>query len=548
MTRTWMAFAVCLALAPLAARAQTAPAATAPQINPGLINNQNRQNREQLEQQNKLPQVPGVVAPPAPAPKITVPGGPKFKLLVVTLDDSHFLTRQELDAITAKYIGTEVDISRVQKMVQEINDLYAAKGIVTAAAYLPPQDVKNGTVQVKIVEGKLDKMTVSGANNLSPDFVLSRVRQKTGDIVDLHQVTDDVAAFNKTGVARIQALLQPGSQFGLTDIELAVTEPPQDSAQLFIDNQGVASVGSLEGGFLYQRYAPLGIDDKLTLYMVKSGGDINGNAGYNLPLGPWGGRVGVSFTRGAIKVISGAYQSLGVTGDSEVGSVNFSQPLFASPDWLVLLIGSVSHNVSSSNQTAVPITNNHTTLETGGFSLGYTDASVSATLSPTLSTAQSGSNVSHQGTYFLLQSGTYNASAHLPYDIDFTLSGAWQVSTKDALPGDQLFQLGGPTTVRGYTPDIVAGPTGFYANMELHHALPVWENGLDAFVFYDRGAVYNSFPAVQTLDSLGLGVTWNVVKNLSAELSAGFPLDTVVDTQSDYEIYFRVNLKLDDWI
>jgi hemolysin activation/secretion protein len=31
------------------------------------------------------------------------------------------------------------------------------------------------------------------------------------------------------------------------------------------------------------------------------------------------------------------------------------------------------------------------------------------------------------------------------------------------LPGDQLFQLGGPTTVRGYPTDAVAGPDGYYA-------------------------------------------------------------------------------------
>jgi hemolysin activation/secretion protein len=528
----------------LAAQAQTA--ATAPQVNPGLINNQNQQNREQIEQQNRLPQEPEVAPAPRAAPQIAIPGGPTFKLAGVVFDNPHFLSRPEIEAITSKYVGTEVDIARVQKMTQEINDLYAAKGIVTAAAYLPKQDVKDGVIEIRFVEGRLEKMTVTGADALAPNFVLSHVDQKPGDLVDLPRITDELAAFNKTGVARIQAQLEPGSQFGLTDVELAVTEPARNLAQAFIDNQGVSSVGSFEGGFLYQRYAPLGVDDKLTIYAVKSGGDINGNIGYNVPVGPWDGRIGLSFTRGAIRVISGPYTSLGVRGESEAGSVNFSQPIFANPDWLVMFIASVSKNISSSDQSFVRIIGNHTTLETGGFTLGYTESRFSGTISPTISHAGSRSDIAHRDTDFLLQSGTYNASAQLPYNVTATLGGAWQVSSKDVLPGDQLFQLGGPTTVRGYTPDVVAGHSGYYGNFELHHTLPVWDNGVDAFAFYDHGSVYNHYPAVQTLDSLGLGLSWTVATYLVADVSAGFPLDRVVNTQPGYEIYFRLTAKVDD--
>ena len=123
-----LVIAACAALYWQGARAQTVPTASAAQVNPGLINNQNQQNREQLEQRNNLPQGPAVLEPPRGQSNVVAPGGPTFILRGVEIEKSQFLSRQELDAITARYVGTRVDISGVQRMVKEINDLYARKG------------------------------------------------------------------------------------------------------------------------------------------------------------------------------------------------------------------------------------------------------------------------------------------------------------------------------------------------------------------------------------------------------------------------------------
>jgi hypothetical protein len=58
-------------------------------------------------------------------------------------------------------------------------------------------------------------------------------------------------------------------------------------------------------------------------------------------------------------------------------------------------------------------------------------------------------------------------------------------------------------------------------------------------------AVFNHFPAVQTLNAIGAGVSWTVGKYAVAEVSAGFPLNTVVEPQAPYEIHFRLTAKID---
>ena len=125
-----------------------------------------------------------------------------------------------------------------------------------------------------------------------------------------------------------------------------------------------------------------------------------------------------------------------------------------------------------------------------------------------------------------------------------TVGGAFQVSSVSLLPGDQLFQIGGPTTVRGYPTDGVAGASGYYTNVELHHALPMVLQGLDVYGFFDKGAVYNPAPRVTNLNSAGIGFSYDINKVAIAEVSAGFPITHAFDKQSDYEIYFRLTAKL----
>jgi hemolysin activation/secretion protein len=211
---------------------------------------------------------------------------------------------------------------------------------------------------------------------------------------------------------------------------------------------------------------------------------------------------------------------------------------------MFLVNGSFAHQISTSEQSGIHITGDTTNLETGGFTLAYTGTSLSASASPTVSAAQSYSAISGLTEDFALQSGTFGSLLQLPYDFNASLGGAWQIASKELLPGDQLLQVGGPTTVRGFPTDAVAGPDGYYANLELHRPFHAFDTTIDPYAFYDRGVVYNHFPAVQTLNSLGAGVSWTLSKYAVAELGAGFPLDKVVDPQAPYQIYFRITAKL----
>ena len=534
-----------LVFIPTTARAQQAvPTAIQPQINPGIVTNENRRNERQIrEQTEQTLQGPAVVPVPVPQSQIAPAGGQTFLLKAVTFDTSAFLTKEQLDAIAAPYIGRKVDISEIQRIVKGVNDLYAEKGIVTAAATLPPQNLKDGLLKIALTEGKLGQIVIKGNTRTNDEYIRGQVRTQPGQVVDVPLLTREIAGFNKTGVAQVQASLGSGASFGLTDIQLAVIEPPALSVSLFGDNQGIESVGKYEGGFLIQGYAPLGVDDRLTVYGVGSRGNLDGNFAYSLPFDLSGGRVGASYTKGHIYVVQGPFVPLDIKGQSEVAALNATQPVFVNSNFFLLATGSLSRSISSSTQTDIPITDNQTFKETAGFSIGYQNEKFSASVSPTYSAAQTEFKVVDTQQHFSLYDGIFASSLRLPLEFVATLAGAFQVSSAQLISGDQLFQIGGPTTVRGYTTALAAGATGFYANLELHHNLGAAAPGADIFAFYDRGSVYSTSPTVVTLQSVGTGLSYNFKDRAIAEVSIGFPLDHVETNQPPCEAYFRLTTK-----
>lgn len=521
-----------------------------PPINPVLINKERQRNLHKLEEQNGLPKPPPLVKIPASKKKQQPSRGASFMLRGVRVEATPFLTKEDVDRITGRYVGKKADIATLRQIVEDINELLLKERFVTASAYLPPQEIVNGVVHIAILEGRLGKLEVSGSKVLSPSFVRSYVHLQPRQIVDLPRVANDLARFNDTGVARIQAIVRPGAQFGLTDIQLSVTEPPRNQLQVFVDNQGVAAVGRDEIGMLYQLYAPAGIDDQLTIYAVKSEGSLMGSVAYNLPINSSGGRAGISVSSGDIRDVSGIYQPLSISGWSNDVSANAAQPLYVGGNWILLANGSLSYVASRSSELDMTVTSDTAKLETVGFKVGYTDPGFSASVSLNNSFVQSHSDVSGVDTDFDLIGGTFFARGLLPAGFVGVISGSWQKSSQEFIPGSELFQVGGPTTVRGYPSNAAAGPSGYFANFELHHLIRIFGGrstnrvNLDGFVFLDQGEVFNYYPTSQDLRSVGAGLSWGLDRNLMANVSVGVPVEHSVYGQSTSEVYFSLVAKM----
>lgn len=516
-----------------------------PSINPGQIESDIERQRQRIEQQQQAPrqQGPAVIGPQR-APALVIPGGgPRFLLRKVEFEPSKFISAEELQAIAAKYIGKQVSIADLLSMLAEINLIYAQRGIVTGIATLPPQTANNGVVKIKLTEGRLQKTTIEGNRQTSVDYIQWHVRPPAGEVLDVPKLTDDVTRFNRTNEVQIRALLQPGTDFGLTDLQLAVTEPPRNTLQIFGDNQGVQTTGRNQLGLYYKLHGMLGIDDRLTFYGVKSQGNMNGNIAYNVPFNPWGGRIGGSYTQGRIKIIQGPFETLDVTGRSNQASANIAQPIFVTQTWFVQATGAYAYGNSESDFAKVTVTGDRYSKATSGLSINLFGDGYGLTLSPVYNSINWHDKILGGERSFNTATGSLNGTVRLPEQFYVLALGSYQYTWEELIPGDQLFSVGGPTTVRGFPTNTASGDSGYYFNAELHRDMSDFIKGLDFFAFLDSGAVFSTSPKRTQLDSSGVGASWTPFPALTIEASIGVPWHTVVPAQNRYEVYGRISFR-----
>jgi len=546
----------------MAAAAPTPP--ITPSLDPGAI----LQNQLQNQMNNRPgppagPQTapPVLEIPPLPMLAPIVAPGVMFQLNGITVDPSAFLAPEDLAAIYQPYIGKQVGFDDLQKIVDQINALYRAKGVATAIAGLPPQRVENGTVHIQLVEGKVGSIKIEGDNLTAPSYIEQQLGAMSGDVVNTDALGQALIRFNRTNQIQLQANLQPGASLGLTDILVRATEPMQYQLQAFADNLGVNSVGRYEGGVSVRDFEPLHIGDHLDLYVVGSAGTVSGNALYSVPF--MEGQFDTSYAHGVVDIggsgpssnnnnqASGGQQSGSntdtsgtssqprVTGHSQTISVDFLQPLFVSQEWR--LDGAVyfSHDESVSAIAGSAATNNSTNKPAIG---GRVEEITPTRYVLLTATANYERTEGVPGlTWAAVGNGTVNVIQQLPEPLapmSLQFRGGWQVSSKPHLAPAELMQLGGFGTVRGYTQAAFSGSSAYYMQSEIHR--PVTPD-LDAYAFFDVGSSFTGLGKPLLARGVGAGATWNWrFLTLSAAGSYGIDNYRVAPHETSYQIYFRL--------
>jgi hemolysin activation/secretion protein len=241
-----------------------------------------------------------------------------------------------------------------------------------------------------------------------------------------------------------------------------------------------------------------------------------------------------------MNIIDGPFAGLDVGGGSQGGGLNFSQPIYSSTEWLALLNLGVNASASATNQAGVPVTDNFTLKPTAGFTFNYYRPKLALSFAPAYSYGRTELRVTDGLEQVHLFHGSLSATAVLPASFVLQGYGSWQVASQLLVPGDQLFQIGGPTSIRGYDANAAAGGSGYFVNLELHRGFSGAFGEVDLFAFLDHGMVFSTSPAQVSLTALGLGASYSYNGRLTLELTAGVPVGTRLPGQPDFAVFGRV--------
>jgi hemolysin activation/secretion protein len=90
--------------------------------------------------------------------------GPKFVVTKYEIHGDTILSTDTLTSIFTKYTGTNITVNDIVKAASELQLEYRDRGFPTVSVALPPQQITNGIVRIRVFVGKLSEIEVAGSH------------------------------------------------------------------------------------------------------------------------------------------------------------------------------------------------------------------------------------------------------------------------------------------------------------------------------------------------------------------------------------------------
>src|SRR5579883_133270 len=168
------------------------------------------------------------VLPPTPTPSPESPPTTPTPTLAVTkveVTGSTIFGPKELNPITQKVEGQTVTLEQLRQVADAITQLYLDRGYITSRAILADQTVTNGVVQIRVVEGSLEKIDVEGTQRLNSSYVRNRIQLGANPPLNRDRLEDQLRLLKADPLfTNVEASLRPGTQLGQSILIVRVTE------------------------------------------------------------------------------------------------------------------------------------------------------------------------------------------------------------------------------------------------------------------------------------------------------------------------------------
>lgn len=438
--------------------------------------------------------------------------GISFEVTEIRVTPSKLLTAEEIrKAVHFKGAGNTT-VAELTAMVDRLNALYKEKHILTAQAVLPPQTVKDGVVYIRLIEGTYGNTTVAGNHRIDTETLLHRIHGKTGDLVDVDRLEDELRLYNTTNTYQVQAELVPGETEGTSDLHLVLQEKENPlTSFIFADNTGQKESGRYRIG-AYSEYRGIGGHDaSFAVSPVWTEGIWGGSVLYDTPWGHYGTRAQISYSRNLVDIIDGAFKEYDMKANSNDFAISITHPMNVTPFSKVDFFLEGHRKWSDTEYSGMELANSVTRTLKAGFSarsfddtgLWFAMASVTG-----YDSDDRVNNRENNGSYY----SAYLMRRQNLKDDQYLLCRLYgQYTAFTALPSTEQFTLGGMSSVRGYKESILAGDKGWFAGLEYGFPISSDHRTWRGFFFVDHGVAYNNFSTQTTRDyltSTGLGIEY----------------------------------------
>ncbi|HKI73137.1 MAG TPA: ShlB/FhaC/HecB family hemolysin secretion/activation protein, partial [Pseudomonadales bacterium] len=411
-----------------------------------------------------------------------------------------------------------ITVEQLDNIAQSVTDYYREHGFILATAFVPEQEVKDGIIHLKVLEGRLGNVTVSNNDIFSQRTIAASFDHEIGKPVTEERIESALRRINDLPGVRVRGSFSPGHNVGETTLNIGVLDEQAWTSSVLLDNHGSPTTGVTR---LFATAQWLNLRNKgqtLSIGALRSegSGSTYGLIEYGLPVtDDERGRVKgtISTNQFAIttriankdRAIVGETDNIGATGTyqfirsrtlnlSAEGSVTRKNVLFNVEDipslssYQQILVGGVGVDYNQLWDGPQLLFSGHFGVDQGNLMKGAAGGQ-STDFTKLLFTANLLKRFSIHN--WLTQSHTQDQKEEQSsFNFVIKLNGQY---TDKFLPSVEQFSLGGPNAVRAFSVSDVSVDSGAYVGFELFFdspfdvvkALKLPIDPLRPFVFFD---------------------------------------------------------------
>ena len=436
-----------------------------------------------------------------------------LKILVkdFKFDGNLYYSNEELEEVIKEAVNKELVYDQLINVTRAISNHYKANGFL-ATAFLPPQDINDGVIKIKITEAVLGTIIFDVEEeklNISKENIRLKLLYKIEDsgVLNIDQLDKNVRNLNKIPGINALAELEEGKNFGETNVKVTAINTETIFGNTLVDNNGSRSSGYNKITNTINIDGLFNMGDRLAFTNVLSGDhhvkDNHEESNYyavssTMPVGYNGMLATLRVSKMEYK-LSAPFDSTKPSGYSSEYNLSLNRPLIVSPNFNLNTSFSLGNNIyvndlGTGNNSDKDVLKSIFNLgfdsrdERLGGGINYGSFALSLAkndLTNNLSNYETDQSTSDNNGRNFKGTLNLNRMQKLTDKTNLLVKFNGQLAA-DNLDGADQFSLGGPNAVRAYPSSEAAGDAGFVASLELKRNL--FKN-LESTLFYDYGKI-----------------------------------------------------------
>lgn len=488
-------------------------------------------------QTTPLLQAPSTLRPPV-APS-QAGATPRIRVREIRVIGSTVFSAQELEQVTAPYLGRDVTTEDLSALRQALTLKYLNAGYINSGALLPDQEVAAGVIEYRIVEGRLSDITVTGTEHLDSSYV--RERLALGGVAPLNVNTlQERLQLLLQGpfIERINGELAPGDRPGEARLNARVQEGPRSNISATLDNDISPSLGQARAGLRGQLLSPSGRGDILGWDLGYAQGYAKASVNYSIPISSNDTTLDFFADISRASVVEKPLNALDIQSSSRTVGLRINHPVYRDARTQFNLTAGFDRRQSQSELLGTGFAfspgvkpDGESRVSVFRFVQDYVsrDSTQVSAIRSTISWGVGAFGATDLGGgvpngKFVGWLGQFQHARRLgKTDSQLVFRFDAQLTNKPLLPLEQ-FAVGGMRTVRGFRTNQLVRDYGYATSVEVRVPVMRAQDGtalLQIAPFIDMGgAWYKGRPtdAPTTLSSAGVGLRYDPFPGLHAEL------------------------------